>query len=271
MSFVEIYSQVRATYDSAKKQRDLFLVRYLYRPPSFALATVFIIGGFSANQVTGLNLVILLIGMALIPSGIAYGMLMGAVVYLSVFVLDCADGNVARYHDQRTLYGKLIDGVLDGCGAPIYMAIAVGNVQLDRSMFGPQIDLVCGFVATVSFLILSFFRARLALALSHADRAVGEAQSAQEDRPTLAKGGLWRRVISAMQGLFANLNPLGPPLLIASVVLDLVSLFLLAYALIYLLLSVAEVGFSLYYFRRRLNVRRTYHDEKANASRAPTE
>lgn len=81
MSYVEIYSQVRATYNSAKKQRDLFLVRYLYRPPSFALATVFIIGGFSANQVTGLNLVILLIGMALIPSGTAYGMLVGSVVY----------------------------------------------------------------------------------------------------------------------------------------------------------------------------------------------
>lgn len=105
---------IRQSYTSEKARHDLMGQLWLYlvwRPISFYLTPLFINLGFSANAVTGLGLITLICGLIFILSGATspFNFIIGATLVSISRVLDCIDGNIARFRGQSSKFGALFD------------------------------------------------------------------------------------------------------------------------------------------------------------------
>jgi phosphatidylglycerophosphate synthase len=80
-----------------------------YREVSLPLIWLFVRIGVTANQVTLLWIAAGLISSGLLASGNYWWTIVGALFLQLALLLDRADGDVARYTDNRTLYGKYLD------------------------------------------------------------------------------------------------------------------------------------------------------------------
>jgi phosphatidylglycerophosphate synthase len=81
------------------------------RPISFRLTPFFINRGFSANGVTVLSLLPLALGLMLISLGaFSYANFVVGSILINIWLLfDCIDGNIARYRDEGSRFGALLD------------------------------------------------------------------------------------------------------------------------------------------------------------------
>lgn len=247
----EMLRRVRQTYVGEQK-KDLVVVRYLYRPLSFPLSVPPLLIGLGPNQVTFLNFLLVVAACALFAAGIPAATGAGAALFLTIFVVDCVDGNLARYLNQRRYFGKLIDGLVDVLVYLIYIAVAIGNVRQGRSAFGEVADLLAGAAVALAMTFTSYFRMRLAQLLGEVRRDAPAGGGGGQGRHSLAK-----RMILGLRAAYENLGPLGPVLLVAALSSGRVSEFLLAYAAAYVLFAAAEVGYGLLHYRHILNVPRT--------------
>jgi len=254
VSILHMYRGIRDTYNEEKKRRDLLLVRYLYRPVSFFLTIPFLRLGMSANQGTLMNFLLLLVAMFLLVVGVDTLTLIGAVIYLLLFITDCIDGNIARYKQQRSYFGKVADGLVDTLVYYIFISIALGNIASGSNKFSPVVELLLGCSVTLSMLTLSYFRARVIYALGEiatlkSNRA--SESSRQDDSPPERKG-----VIYNIFFLYQNVGPFLPILFLAALRFDQVSIFLFVTAVVYVCFSSAEIIYSLVSLQSRLSVKR---------------
>ncbi len=132
--------EVKKYFNSEKQKRDRqfsFFHRKIIRPLSFYLAVPFIYLNFSANQVTILGLIFGLAGDLLLTTGQHLTMSIGvAFIYLAI-LLDFVDGNIARYRNSSTYFGKFIDGVF---GQAIYALIPFClGIGVSRSIDQPSL------------------------------------------------------------------------------------------------------------------------------------
>jgi phosphatidylglycerophosphate synthase len=131
---------IRACYPPWKARFDLVggLWNYLVaRPLSFWITPLFVRLGFTATAVTALGWVVLLCGLLLLAAGAAgrtYS-IAGAAVLLAWGVLDCVDGNIARYRKQCSAFGALLDS-LASSAIEILLPWCVG-VALYRAAAAP--------------------------------------------------------------------------------------------------------------------------------------
>ena len=123
-----MWSEVATIYKSSKKKRDINrFTEWVARPP--AAVVVYLLRGtpITPNQVTFLSAIVAVgagLMFALLP---AYGWLVAAaLVFEFSFVLDCADGQLARLRKRASPLGHLLDFLMDELKAMfIYGAIAV--------------------------------------------------------------------------------------------------------------------------------------------------
>jgi len=110
-----MWSEIVAIYRSSKKRRDInWFTEWVARPP--AAVVVYALRGtpITPNQVTFLSAVIAAAAcamFALLP-GYAWLVAAAAVFELS-FVLDCADGMLARLRKKASPLGHLLDFLMD--------------------------------------------------------------------------------------------------------------------------------------------------------------
>lgn len=83
------------------------------RPLSFFVTPLFIRLGLGATAVTAVGWVVLLCGLLLIAAGGAgrFNSVVGATLLGIWSVLDCVDGNIARYQGQCSRFGALLDSL----------------------------------------------------------------------------------------------------------------------------------------------------------------
>jgi len=119
-----MWSEIATIYRSSKKKRDINrFTQYLARP--VASVVVYLLRGtpITPNQVTFLSAVIAAGAAAMLIALPGYAWLVAAAaVYELSFVLDCADGQLARLRKTASPAGHLLDFLMDELKAMLVLA-----------------------------------------------------------------------------------------------------------------------------------------------------
>ncbi|MFJ4857213.1 DUF5941 domain-containing protein [Streptomyces sp. NPDC088730] len=115
---------------SAVKARDGFFTTYCISPYSRYLARWCSRRGFTPNQVTTASLLTALIAAGCAATGTRGGYVAAGLLLLFSFVLDCTDGQLARYSLQHSTLGAWLDATFDRAKEYAYYAgLALGAAR----------------------------------------------------------------------------------------------------------------------------------------------
>ncbi|MFI8090088.1 DUF5941 domain-containing protein [Streptomyces sp. NPDC086080] len=115
---------------SAVKARDGFFTTHFISPYSRYLARWCARRGLTPNQVTTASLLTALIAAACAATGTRPGFVAAGVLLIASFVLDCADGQLARYTLRYSTLGAWLDATFDRAKEYAYYAgLALGAAR----------------------------------------------------------------------------------------------------------------------------------------------
>ncbi len=115
---------------SAVKARDGFFTTHCISPYSRYIARWCARRGLTPNQVTTASLVVALIAAGCAATGTRAGYVAAGVLLLASFVLDCTDGQLARYSLQYSTLGAWLDATFDRAKEYAYYAgLALGAAR----------------------------------------------------------------------------------------------------------------------------------------------
>lgn len=245
MPYLEIYRSLRRDYRVSEKRKSdaAFLLYPIYRACSFPLAALFIRLRLSANQVTCVGVFVFVLSFAVLVSGVANPVPLGVGLYVTSFLIDFADGTVARYHGKPNSFGKLIDGFADSVSFAIFIAIAVANLKVGQNLFPAELEIAMGTAATVAALLMQNYEFRVMYLLREAGLTgvKGETHSA-------ARQGLGQLI----NAVYRNSVTATPLLLIVFAPFQLLSVVLVIFCLLHIGMGMPKVLLGILTVRRRL-------------------
>ncbi|GIH72271.1 hypothetical protein Mth01_45240 [Sphaerimonospora thailandensis] len=103
----------RARLDAAVKTGDGFFTTFFVSSWSRHLVRLAAMLGLTPNAVTGISVGLALIAAIWFSDGHRTGLVVGAVALYLSFVLDCVDGQLARYTRRFSALGGWLDGICD--------------------------------------------------------------------------------------------------------------------------------------------------------------
>jgi len=152
-------TQIRESFNSASDDGSL-ISRYLFRPISFYLTFLLLnLGLRKPNHATALSLLSGIISSIFFLIGQKTFFCWGVFFYLSFWILDYTDGNIARVTDSATYFGKFLDGATDTLIETLLpLSLSLGLYFISRY----KLFLFTGIILAVLFLFVSFLINRLA-------------------------------------------------------------------------------------------------------------
>ncbi|MET8411002.1 DUF5941 domain-containing protein [Streptomyces sp. NPDC005195] len=141
---------------SAVKARDGFFTTYCVSPYSRYLARWCARRGLTPNQVTTASLLTALVAAGCAATGTRAGFVAAGLLLLFSFVLDCTDGQLARYSLQYSTLGAWLDATFDRAKEYAYYAgLALGAARGGDDVWalalGAMILQTCRHVVDFSF------------------------------------------------------------------------------------------------------------------------
>ncbi|GLP70867.1 hypothetical protein TUSST3_74870 [Streptomyces sp. TUS-ST3] len=141
---------------SAVKSRDGFFTTHFISPYSRYIARWCARRGLTPNQVTTASLITALIAAACAATGTRGGFVAAGVLLIASFVLDCTDGQLARYSLQYSTLGAWLDATFDRAKEYAYYAgLALGAARGGDDVWalalGAMILQTCRHVVDFSF------------------------------------------------------------------------------------------------------------------------
>ncbi|MET8136751.1 DUF5941 domain-containing protein [Streptomyces sp. NPDC005251] len=141
---------------SAVKARDGFFTTYCISPYSRYLARWCARRGLTPNQVTTASLITALIAAGCAATGTRAGFVVAGLLLMFSFVLDCTDGQLARYSLQYSTLGAWLDATFDRAKEYAYYAgLALGAARDGDDVWalalGAMILQTCRHVVDFSF------------------------------------------------------------------------------------------------------------------------
>ncbi|MBT2530373.1 CDP-alcohol phosphatidyltransferase family protein, partial [Streptomyces sp. ISL-99] len=141
---------------TAVKSRDGFFTTFCVSPYSRYLARWCARRGFTPNQVTTASLITALIAAGCAATGTRGGYVAAGVLLLFSFVLDCTDGQLARYSLQYSTMGAWLDATFDRAKEYAYYAgLALGAARGGDDVWalalGAMVLQTCRHVVDFSF------------------------------------------------------------------------------------------------------------------------
>ncbi|MFF0205582.1 DUF5941 domain-containing protein [Streptomyces sp. NPDC005017] len=141
---------------SAVKARDGFFTTYFISPYSRYIARWCARRGLTPNQVTTASLLTALIAAGCAATGTRGGFVAAGVLLIFSFVLDCTDGQLARYSLQYSTLGAWLDATFDRAKEYAYYAgLALGAARGGDDVWalalGAMILQTCRHVVDFSF------------------------------------------------------------------------------------------------------------------------
>jgi len=141
---------------SAVKARDGFFTTFFISPYSRYLARWCARRGLTPNQVTTASLLTALIAAGCAATGTRGGFIAAGVLLIASFVLDCTDGQLARYSLQYSTLGAWLDATFDRAKEYAYYAgLALGAARGGDDVWalalGAMILQTCRHVVDFSF------------------------------------------------------------------------------------------------------------------------
>jgi hypothetical protein len=163
MRAAEVYRQTR-------KKPDLFWNTYVCRPPAALVVSALADTKATPNQVTLLSFVVGGISalMLLVWPG-HVGLVAAVLVYELSYVLDCADGMLARWRGTASKSGHLLDFLMDELKAFLILAAVAVRLYLEHSDTRFLLLGLGGLVALASGIALTTFLRRPEIAPAPAD------------------------------------------------------------------------------------------------------
>src|SRR5689334_25009284 len=155
-------SEIAAIYRASKKKRDInWFTEWIARPPAAVVVYVLRNTPITPNQVTFLSAVIAAAACAmLIALPGWFWLIAAALVFEFSFVLDCADGQLARYRKLASPLGHLLDFLIDELKAMLLFGCVAVRVWRDRG--GDDRILIVGlaglFCLAAGIALTSFMR-----------------------------------------------------------------------------------------------------------------
>ncbi|MDN3025444.1 DUF5941 domain-containing protein [Streptomyces sp. S.PB5] len=141
---------------SAVKSRDGFFTTHFISPYSRYIARWCARHGLTPNHVTTASLLTALIAASCAATGTRIGFIAAGVLLIASFVLDCVDGQIARYALQYSTLGAWLDATFDRAKEYAYYAgLALGAARGDDDVWalalGAMILQTCRHVVDFSF------------------------------------------------------------------------------------------------------------------------
>ncbi|MFG2887793.1 DUF5941 domain-containing protein [Streptomyces sp. NPDC048297] len=141
---------------SAVKSRDGFFTTFCISPYSRYIARWCARRGLTPNQVTTASLLTALIAAGCAATGTRGGFIVAGVLLIASFVLDCTDGQLARYALKYSTLGAWLDATFDRAKEYAYYAgLALGAARGGDDVWalalGAMILQICRHVVDFSF------------------------------------------------------------------------------------------------------------------------
>ncbi|MFI5760836.1 DUF5941 domain-containing protein [Streptomyces sp. NPDC051563] len=141
---------------TAVKSRDGFFTTFFISPYSRYIARWCARRGLTPNQVTTASLITALIAAACAATGDRWGYVASGVLLLVSFVLDCTDGQLARYSLQYSTMGAWLDATFDRAKEySFYAGLALGAARNGDDVWalalGAMILMTCRHVVDFAF------------------------------------------------------------------------------------------------------------------------
>ncbi|GAT82948.1 transferase [Streptomyces sp. F-3] len=141
---------------SAVKARDGFFTTFFISPYSRYLARWCARRGLTPNQVTTASLLTALVAAGCAATGTRAGFVAAGVLLIASFVLDCTDGQLARYSLQYSTLGAWLDATFDRAKEYAYYAgLALGAARGGDDVWalalGAMVLQTCRHVVDFSF------------------------------------------------------------------------------------------------------------------------
>jgi len=104
----------------------------------------------SANQITLLRVLFNLAGAFFLATGESWYLIAGALILQGAMILDCVDGEIARYRKTNNLLGGYAERIGDSyiTNPSIFMGLSIGVYNVTHSI----IPILCGFSAAFAFI-----------------------------------------------------------------------------------------------------------------------
>ncbi|MFF4453437.1 DUF5941 domain-containing protein [Streptomyces goshikiensis] len=141
---------------TAVKSRDGFFTTFFISPYSRYIARWCARRGLTPNQVTTASLITALIAAGCAATGDRWGYVAAGVLLLVSFVLDCTDGQLARYSLQYSTLGAWLDATFDRAKEySFYAGLALGAARNGDDVWalalGSMILMTCRHIVDFAF------------------------------------------------------------------------------------------------------------------------
>jgi len=163
---------------------------HLYRSISIYITKVFLYTPITANQTTGLFIIVGLIAIWLFTDGIYWKNVLASALFLLHYILDYVDGEIARYRGSCLTSGVFLD--LFGhalLNSAVFAGISFGVYH----QYGDPVIFIPGFVAAVSIGVSYATRYSNLFIL---DKKAG---SHKRDNLSLKSSGRLKRLVKGLQ------------------------------------------------------------------------
>jgi len=156
-----MWAEIRSIYRSSKKKKDInWFTEHIARPPAAIVVYAIRNTRLTPNQVTFLSTVVAAASCALIAAVPGYAsLLIAALLFELSFILDCADGMLARLRKMASPLGHLLDFLMDELKAMLLFGCVAVRLWRDQ---GDDWMLVIGlgglFCLSAGIALTSFMR-----------------------------------------------------------------------------------------------------------------
>lgn len=149
----------REVYQRTKKVPDLFWNRFVCRPVAAVLVDAVKGTRVTPNQITLASFVVGIAAAALMIALPGHaGLIVAVVVYQASYVLDCADGMLARWRGIASPAGHLLDFLMDELKAFAILAAAAVRLHLEHPAQPFLLLGLAGLTALASGIALTSFQ-----------------------------------------------------------------------------------------------------------------
>lgn len=160
----------REVYQKTKKVPDLFWNRFVCRPVAAVLVSALKDSRVTPNQITLASFVVAVVSAALLIALPGHaGLVVAILAYQASYVLDCADGMLARWRGIASPSGHLLDFLMDELKAFAILAAAAVRLHCEQPQQPYLFIGLGGLVALASGIALTSFLRHPAIALPNGE------------------------------------------------------------------------------------------------------
>ncbi len=151
----------REVYRATKKVPDLFWNTYVCRPPAAVLVSWVQGTRITPNQITLASFAVAVVAAGLLVLVPGYwGLVSAIVVYELSYVLDCADGMLARLRKVASQTGHLLDFLMDELKAFLILGASAARLYFERGDVRYLLVGIGGLVMLASGIAMTTFERR---------------------------------------------------------------------------------------------------------------